>query len=293
MKYRTKLIFNDEHIVKLYVVDKVTQNEIAKMCGCSSRTIKTRLVNNNVKLRNSTETHSIYTLNETYFESIDSHEKAYWLGFIYADGNLRRTSSSVIINLALKDKEHLNKFRVAVGSDAPIKDYYVKLKGKKYPAVTLRITNKHFRKTLEKLGLTPNKSKTLQFPDKLGLGEFMSSFMLGYFDGDGSIRNKNGKEQFSITSNMIFLEMYDAYLKNILSLKGDHVYKKSKKSDPLIGRLEIGGNQQISKIYNFLYGNCSVFLERKHDIIKDIHDKAVNNLSVRLSKRKNIDFRLR
>ena len=44
------------------------------------------------------------------FETIDTEEKAYWLGFMYADGYIGASRYSVGINLSLKDIDHLKKF---------------------------------------------------------------------------------------------------------------------------------------------------------------------------------------
>ena len=33
-----------------------------------------------------------YSLNDDYFSVIDNEHKAYWLGFLYADGSLSKTA---------------------------------------------------------------------------------------------------------------------------------------------------------------------------------------------------------
>lgn len=73
-----------------------------------------------------------YTYNKDYFKEIDSFEKAYWLGFLYADGCITRfykdeklKSMSLEIMLQNDDKNHLIKFRDALDSNVPIKDKLV------------------------------------------------------------------------------------------------------------------------------------------------------------------------
>ena len=52
-----------------------------------------------------------------------------------------------------------------------------------------------------------------------------------------------------------------------------HIYRKKKSK--VIGRLGISGVQQIAKIYMFLYSNCGIFLDRKHNIFKQIYEKSL------------------
>lgn len=48
-----------------------------------------------------------YSLNESYFEKIDSEEKAYFLGFLFSDGSVSKYSLN--LSLAEVDKEILEK----------------------------------------------------------------------------------------------------------------------------------------------------------------------------------------
>ena len=58
-----------------------------------------------------------YTLNENYFEEIDSSNKSYILGFIYADGSINKQKNSLTICLSEKDKDVLKNYRVADEDD--------------------------------------------------------------------------------------------------------------------------------------------------------------------------------
>ena len=53
-----------------------------------------------------------HNLNKEYFKNIDTEEKAYWLGFIYADGYIIKSEKNYELGIELnyKDVEHLNKF---------------------------------------------------------------------------------------------------------------------------------------------------------------------------------------
>lgn len=68
-----------------------------------------------------------YSVNENYFQDINSCEKAYWLGFIAADGCVTHTggreggSKVLVFNLNERDKGHLEKFCHSIESEAKIK----------------------------------------------------------------------------------------------------------------------------------------------------------------------------
>lgn len=53
-------------------------------------------------------------LDEFFFDNIDTEEKAYWLGFFFADGYLTQSSNAVGIELKATKIEHLEKFRCAL-----------------------------------------------------------------------------------------------------------------------------------------------------------------------------------
>lgn len=46
---------------------------------------------------------------------IDSEEKAYWLGFLYADGYLTARNHMVGLSISIKDIEHLRKYNRFLG----------------------------------------------------------------------------------------------------------------------------------------------------------------------------------
>lgn len=85
----------------------------------------------------------IYKINESYFEKINSQEKAYWLGFIYADGHV--TEQSINISLQVKDINHLQKFLVSINSSHPITTYVIR--DKKYCRIS--ISNVKFCRNLK------------------------------------------------------------------------------------------------------------------------------------------------
>lgn len=121
--------------------------------------------------------------NLNYFEEINTLDKAYWLGFIYADGNISRNLDYFDFKLGIKDKESVLKLAKDIGLESD----RVKVKSDKIgrKLVKLRIYSIKLVRDLLKFGVVPNKSKIIRFPElknrKLDL-----VFLLGFFDGDGT-----------------------------------------------------------------------------------------------------------
>lgn len=98
--------------------------------------------------------------NKFIFDKIDNEEKAYWLGFLYADGSVGSTDNRVELGLAEKDYNHLVKFKNFIGLDNNI-SYRPQTKSYRYS-----FKNKIFKEILIKQGCVPKKSLILDFPSE-------------------------------------------------------------------------------------------------------------------------------
>ena len=123
-----------------------------------------------------------HTLNKNYFKNIDTEEKAYWLGFIAADGCVYKMSKNAYrlqINLSAVDIGHLELFNDCIESDYII----TQKKVNNSDTCILKISSKEFTDNLINLGITPNKSLIVQMPNISQ--DLIRHFIRGYFDGDG------------------------------------------------------------------------------------------------------------
>lgn len=75
-----------EEIIKLYIDEKLSCEIISQKLNASLCGIYDALRRWGVKTRNLSDSHRQYNIDENYFDTINTEEKAYWLGFIYADG---------------------------------------------------------------------------------------------------------------------------------------------------------------------------------------------------------------
>lgn len=221
-----------------------------------------------------------YSLNENFFDNIDTEEKAYWLGFLYADGSVTDFGAyKTDISLAEKDKDHLEKYRQALESTHPIITRGITFNNKTYYSCRLNISNKAMAEALINKGCVPKKSLILTFPTEEQVPkELRRHFIRGYFDGDGCISYSSNDHSynFNILGTYDFLtDIQNEFAENIENYK---VTKVSKDPRSNVYKFQKGrncGTQNINNIYNYLYKDATIYLDRK----KNIFDKVITKKS--------------
>ena len=169
----------------------------------------------------------IYTVNESYFNKIDSVEKAYWLGFLEADGSINR--NKINLTLQRRDERAIQNFLDSIGSDKPIKYKTVYFKGEKEcQQAYVSVDSLSMVKDLERHGCTRNKSLTLSPPIFLSK-DLVPYWILGYMDGDGSVsifsdKSRNGCIRFKIgfTGTKEVLEFIREFFQNSAKITQEH-----------------------------------------------------------------------
>ena len=191
-------------------------------------------------------------INEDIFERIDTEEKAYWLGFLYADGAISSGKRNDIeLSLLLSDKEHLQKFKdfIEFGGKLIVDDYRCRVSFK----------NKKMKQDLIKLGCTPKKSLSLNFPTEEQVPkELISHFIRGYLDGDGCIVCTKKHQSVEILGTKDILECICLYG----NIPIGRIYKTNCKSDKIF-RLVTNKKEDILNFCNYIYKDSNVYLERK------------------------------
>lgn len=148
----------------------------------------------NISMLDKSHVHMKYELNETYFDCIDTENKAYILGLLYADGNVGKETNIIQISLQESDKSILEKMQKEIGSTHPLKMIPYNSKNPNWKnQFCLSISNKYMHDSLVKQGLVPNKSLILKYPNFLE-NNLQRHFIRGYMDGDGSI-SQNPKDK--------------------------------------------------------------------------------------------------
>ena len=247
--------------------------EISKRVGNSRQSIAKSLRKIGVTVVNR---HNITKFNENVFDTIDTEEKAYWLGFIYADGTIssqadgKKRRYRFELCLKLSDIAHLEKFNDFMShTKRNISTKKSVLGGKEFYSCRFGVTNRHLWETLYGYGCTPRKSYTLKFPD-LSIFQDQSlvrHFLRGYFDGDGCItydshKSKDGKTRHSAISNVIGTMDFLTGFFNCIGFSKKHI-KPLKKDSEFTFQLNFFQND-TQRLIEFLYGDCNVYLDRKY-----------------------------
>ena len=209
--------------------------------------------------------------NENVFDQIDTEEKAYWLGFIYADGYISsdplngKSHYQFEITLSAKDREHLEKFAKFIGYPNGVKEKISTRSGvdTTYESVRILISSKHLWETLNNYGCTPKKSLTLKFPNKTIFKDesLIRHFIRGYFDGDGTLGIYENKCLLSVLGTENFLSEIAKF----------NIYAKTIKNAGTINhsnnayKLSYSTKEAFGVAYN-LYNNSNIYLTRKYDM---------------------------
>lgn len=199
---------------------------------------------------------------ETVFDVIDSEEKAYWLGFMYADGNISYSGNRIEVRLSIKDLNHLEKFRSFLRLSTQIRTGICNGNG----FCHLSIRNKHMWNALNNLGCTPRKSLTLVFP-KLDIFTnkiLVKDFIRGYVDGDGCLCIYPKKNTYVTSLSLVGTESFLTTIKNIFWNIGDIRNKSCTNWENKAYDLKFPpvASRKIARI---LYENATIYLERKYN----------------------------
>lgn len=227
-----------------------------------------------------------YSIDESYFDEIDTPNKAYILGLLYADGSNFTPKQTISISLEENDKHILDKIKDELKYERALEylDYSQKHDfGYNYHnQYRLSIFSKHMSEELKKKGVVKNKSLILTFPTFIDK-KLMKFFVLGYFDGDGSFcphYTKDGKFQplITFTSTQIFCEGLQKYLREELNIPCGNIYDASCHNG-ITKVLSFSGTQQVKTFLDWLYTDATMYLKRKYEKYKNNYNNVVIPLS--------------
>ena len=251
-----KLLLDKTKVVESYLRLK-NIHKVAEEFKVSLSPIKRTLKESGIEVTNRR-----YIVNDGYFDVIDTEGKAYWLGFLYADGYIRerKSGNSLEVKLSVKDRDHLLLFRKCIGSNHLIKEGQNKVKYKggisTSDMVHLAMYSSKLVNSIKKQGFHSRKTFTIEKPNIEK--EMIPHFIRGYFDGDGSF-SFNPKKYINktqiVTASIKFQEFIISELKNN-DIK-INLYSEIK--------LQIQNKMDNKKFYDYIYKNATIYLKRKKE----------------------------
>lgn len=209
-----------------------------------------------------------YHVNEAFFDNW-TQEVAYVLGYFYADGSMEDASylRGKYIRVSSVEKYSIVRIKKWLDSEHTIVKQKSAWKNGRTKYL-LRIGSHKLYDKLTSLGLYPNKSLAIQFPNIPKA--YLHHFIRGYLDGDGCVyfyrtqgkRNKLVTKKLSViftSGSSIFLERLNAILKKRINVKQKKIYRGQRAF-----QLRYGTFDSI-KIFAFLYQNVEprVYFARK------------------------------
>lgn len=206
---------------------------------------------------------NIVRFDDTIFDIIDTESKAYWLGFIYADGNISKAPRNVLeISLQSGDKGHLDKFYEFTKSSKTVTVDSFRCRA--------MLGSKHLKESLIYHGCVPNKSEIITFPNTVPK-ELIRHFIRGYFDGDGYLGIGKRRESNRQFPKISILGTWDM-LVNIrkVSPLDPTTYRKAN-PDGSSKIFEISADSfKCIPFLDYIYKDCNIFLDRKYEKYKYI-----------------------
>lgn len=207
------------------------------------------------------------------FHKIDTEEKAYWLGFLYADGYVQKENTyknhNVELGLQAQDLCHLEKFKKFLNTRNKI------CYKEQTNSFKITINNKQLHSDLIQAGCVPNKSQVISFPsEEVVPSELIRHFVRGYVDGDGWIGQKKQKNsvvgRLGITSGSV--EMLEQIVE-----KCGWSHTKIIKDERTTSTYNIlWSNKNVINMLEFLYKDANIYLERKYNKYKELKNAVLN-----------------
>ena len=208
---------------------------------------------------------------EDFFREIDTEEKAYFLGFLMADGGITIDKNSnqkrLKITLQYCDRAILEKLKESLNADYKI-SYYERGYNKAGELITealLTISCNALCDDLINLGIIPRKTGKKSFPKNDIPKHLRRHFVRGFFDGDGITGiNKSTKRYCS------------GFIGNIQII--NDIIKETEIKPPSIIQVKntpflytiYFGRKQSTDLWHYMYDNATILLERKKKRMDEI-----------------------
>ena len=199
----------------------------------------------------------------TYFSSIDTEDKAYFLGFLMADGYMSRDLGHCSLGITASDQEVLIKLKQVLNLNSQI---CIQSASEHRRAVaTLYISSVQICKDLVYHGIVPRKTGKECLPDTVPR-HLIRHFIRGFIDGDGYISpNKQACLYIVGMSLNIMNSINDYFVETLQDFPGGRI---GTRIDHRTGHKKYFFRtfaQNTVNICNHIYKDAHIYLSRKYE----------------------------
>lgn len=252
-----------------YLNNEISIINCAKKYNIGKNTLSEYFKKNNIT-KNKKNFQKDISFNKTFFDNIDSEEKAYWLGFIMADGWTRldknNKPSQMSIEINKKDIEILQNFKKSINSSHNIKERKrIQKTGYISEVCSITISCQHMTRKLIEYGVIPNKTYYGFINESIfnNNEELIFHYLRGYSDGDGTIDKKEHTYVFKLVIKSKFiLNTIEKWIKKYCKIKPKIKLESDKRGSTY--RLSISNKKDYFIFLDKIYNNSTIYLERKY-----------------------------
>ena len=249
----------EKNVCELYLTKKYTQKILAEKFSCSTYVIHNALIRNNIDIEKNKPQHISDTkLKEDYFEKIDTEYKAYFLGLLFADGNVFK--KQITLELNFKDIEILQKLKEELNCSNKIS--YRKRTNTEMSSI--RIISEKMCEDLSKYNIVPNKTYVSKHLPKVP-EEYKKDFLRGLIDGDGWITfSKNGQPHVGFVNyNYNICKEFQEQCNSLITAKNkSKITTKGKNTHHYVCQFQ--SKEQTKQLMTVLYKDSKICLTRKY-----------------------------
>jgi len=253
-----------DKLIELYF-GGMSKSAAAATMGYTCKAVTLELRRRGLKERPWLEVSRRLFVNDHYFDQIDSAEKAYWIGFLAADGCI--SDRSITLGLGLKDLIHVELFKSCLQSEHKI-GFSKKIMGdKEFWQATITVISRQLVASCVNLGVVPRKSLILEPCTQIS-EKYMRDYWRGIVDGDGCLNYSNEKKW---RINLVGTEPIVEGFKNFLA-QNNIVSKAKITKRKNIYYVMFAGTRLSKKIATLLYKDATIALPRKMALAQQILD---------------------
>lgn len=227
-----------------------TAKQAAAHFGLSAGACKLALHRAGGLARSNSAAQRTYDLDETFFDRIDSEEKAYWLGFFSADGCV--FGHRLTVTLAVVDRDHVAAFARALHWTGP-------LYSPNASTVSASFASRPLTSALARLGVGPNKTTRLK-PANVE-ADLRRHYWRGFIDGDGCL-SERPRRRVTFCGTRQVVDGFCVFVRRFVASKAAPYTHGS------IYACEFGGRLVAPKVAKLLYEGATIALSRKIEIAR-------------------------